>query len=93
MITPDHAADPILMKQFREPVQVQCAGRRPLVFRRARSRTFFIERILRVWVVQTAWWEEEVYHVYYEVVARNGVYVLRCQNRSEGTWQLIGCAD
>ena len=52
-----------------------------------------IERILRVWMVQTGWWADEMQHTYYEVVAKGGIYLLCCQNRADNVWQLLGVHD
>ena len=81
------------MKNIREVVEVHCSGKRPVAFRRARRKTYMIERILRVWMVQTAWWADEVQHAYYEVVVKGGVYLLCCRNRAGNVWQLLGVQD
>ena len=81
------------MKNIREVVQVHCAGKRPVAFRRAKQKTYMIERILRVWMVQTSWWEDEVQHTYYEVVVKGGVYLLCCKSRACNVWHLLGIRD
>ena len=81
------------MKNIRELVQVHCSGKRPVAFRRTRQKTYMIERVLRVWIVQTAWWADEVHHTYYEVVVKGGVYLLRCQDRASNKWHLLGIQD
>ena len=81
------------MRNIREKVEVHCSGKRPVAFRRARHKIYTIERILRVWMVQTAWWADEVQHTYYEVVAKGGVFLLCCQNRADNVWQLLGVHD
>lgn len=82
-----------VMKNIQEVVEVHCSGKRPVAFRRARQKTYMIERILRVWMVQTAWWATEVQHTYYEVVVKGGVYLLCCRNRTGNAWQLLGVRD
>lgn len=81
------------MKNIRETVEVRCCGKRPVAFRRTRRKTCIIERILRVWRVQTGWWADEVQHTYYEVVVKGGVYLLCCRNRAGHVWQLLGVRD
>ena len=83
------------MKHKKEAIQVRCCGARPLAFRRLaqRPKAYVIERILRVWVVQTAWWAVEIHHTYYEVVAGGGVYLLCRQSRAEDQWSLLGVHD
>ena len=58
-----------------------------------RSGAYVIERILRTWVVQTAWWADEVHHTYYEVVANGGVYLICCRSRIKNMWSLLGVHD
>lgn len=81
------------MRNIREGVEVHCSGKRPVAFRRARHEIYMIERILRVWMVQTEWWADEVQYTYYEVVAKGGIYLLCCQNRADNVWQLLGVRD
>lgn len=83
------------MKHVQEPIQVRCTGARPIAFRRSgrRRSAYTIDQILRVWVVQTSWWAEEVRHVYYEVVAGGGVYLLCRRHRPVNEWLLLGIHD
>ena len=83
------------MKHLEETIHVRCSGTRPLAFRRpcSQSRTYVIQRILRVWVVQTAWWDREARHTYYEVVTGRGVYLICCRCRTPDTWYLLGTQD
>lgn len=69
---------------------MRCDGNRPLAFRRPQRKACVIERLLRVWIVQTGWWAHETHHIYYEVVAAGGVYLL-CRAGNE--WQLLGMHD
>ena len=83
------------MKHLEEVIHVRCSGARPLAFRRLRSqgRTYVIQHILRVWVVQTAWWDREVRHTYYEVVTGHGVYLICRRCHAQGAWYLVGIHD
>ncbi len=83
------------MKHLKEAIQVRCSGPRPFAFRRSRhpGRTYVIQRILRTWIVQTAWWDKEARHVYYEVVTDHGVYLICCRSRAEDVWYLAGIHD
>ncbi len=84
------------MKRTAEPIRVQCSGSRPVAFRRTARRgrgTYVIDRILRVWVVQSAWWADEVRHVYYLVVSGGSVFLLCRRQSPRDDWLMLGIHD
>ena len=85
----------ITMKHRKETIRVRCSSTKPLAFRRAAQQnpTYVIRRILRAWIVQTAWWTRETRHTYYEVVTAHGVYIICCRCRAQNLWYLVGIRD